>query len=83
MERLTGLPDVPLLIMGDFNPVFDESVDSLMTVDRGGSRFTLLGRWCVEVGLHDLWWERNVWVCQYSCASSTYSSLSRIDMILG
>lgn len=36
-----------------------------------------------EVGLHDIWRTWNPDGQQYSCFSSSYSTLSRIDMALG
>lgn len=76
--------DTPVIVVGDFNKVLDKSLDRFppgMRPDRIAE-----GRLCQfleEMGLCDIWKIRNSQARQYSCFSSSYFTLSRIDMALG
>lgn len=81
---VTRFPAIPAVIMGDFNAIIDPHMDRLRTdVQIGNSEVTQFGRLLREVAFIDLWRSKYPLERQYSCHSSTFQSLSRIDFMLG
>lgn len=81
---LAKYPTVPSIVMGDFNTTVEPFWDKVQ-VDTmpQGHQFTPFGRMLGEVGLFDVWRLKHPGIRQYSCHSSTYHTLSRIDMAIG
>lgn len=70
--------------MGDFNEALNKSLDRFPPgVQSHNIAEGRLGQFLVEAGLFDVWRVRNPHKRQYSCFLASYSTLSRIDMILG
>lgn len=84
MEFMVDKKNTPVIVVGDFNEVLDKRVDrfppglQLNKVAEGW-----LYQFLEEAGLFDMWRVRNPNAQQYSCFSSSYSTLSRLDMALG
>lgn len=81
---LAKYPNVPSIVMGDFNTTVDPFWDKVQmdTVPQSHS-LTPFGRMLGEVGLLDIWRLKHPGIRQYSCHSSTYQTLSRIDLAIG
>lgn len=79
-------PNVPLMAMGDFNNYLHHKWDKLAAptsataCNKGPMPFARL---LSELGLTDVWCRSHATVRQYSCCSTVYGSLSRIDLGLG
>ena len=78
--------NVPIWVLGDYNNVLDRCLDrfshrSVRGASTGG--MTPFAKLIEELGLRDIWRERNPGVLVYSCYSATYHCLSRIDLCLG
>lgn len=72
--------------MGDFNNVLDRKLDRFSTHskgDVGSSGPTPFAKTISELGMRDVWRERNPKVQRFLCYSASYRCLSRIDMCLG
>lgn len=83
-EKMAQLPDVPTVIIGDFNNVLNEELDRQSNKKSNGrGKVTRWASQIQEMGLSDIWRVRFPVSKEYSCYSSTYGSLSRIDMALG
>ena len=84
LSYLANKPDIPVLIMGDFNCYLDPKLDRHPPVSppRGGQG-TAPSRLLLEVGWTDIWRSRNPHGKQFSCFSKTHGSLSRIDLCVG
>ncbi|XP_069604436.1 G-patch domain and KOW motifs-containing protein isoform X1 [Ranitomeya imitator] len=84
LEHMRGWVRVPLLVVGDVNNIADDHWDKSnhapLRRDGNGTPF---GNYLREIGWIDLWRVRNVNTYSYSCYSTTYGSMSRIDVALG
>ena len=84
LEFTTDKTGVPVIAVGDYNEVLDRSLDRFPP---GNKSTTLsegrLARFLEEIGLRDIWRTCNPRTRQYSCYSSSYRTLSRIDMAVG
>lgn len=81
---LTKYPNVPGIILGDYNTIVEPHWDRVnSTAQPPINTLTPFGRMIAELGLMDIWRSKHLGVRQYSCHSSTYNSLSRIDMAIG
>lgn len=79
MEFLADKEGIPVIVVGDFNKVLDKTLDRFPPASQSDS--------VAEGGYHNFWWDiwrtRNPKVQQYSCFSSSYTTLSRLDMAPG
>lgn len=84
LEFVDNKADVPIILVGDFNTVLDNTMDRFPPLKRA-ERLSegRLGQLLREVGWCDLWRSHNPNIRQYSCYSGTHSTLSRLDMALG
>lgn len=73
-------PGIPVLLTGDFNNVCNPSIDRHPV---GTGSETPFSRQLQELGFYDLWRLFNPLIMAYSCCSSIYKSLSRIDLAVG
>lgn len=82
--KMAQWPNLPILVMGDFNNIMNEEEDRYST-KKGKQKMkrTRFAGQLQEMGLIDLWRIRYPLRREYSCCSSTYGSLSRIDLALG
>lgn len=84
LEFLTDKPNLPMLIVGDFNTWLDPGLDKHPPPGiQAPHRVTPLARLLQELGWLDLWRHRNPAIKQFSCFSKTHGSLSRIDLAVG
>lgn len=73
----------PVIVVGDFNEVQEKSLDRFPTGNRPNTTGEgQLSRFMEEMGLSDIWRMRYPQERQYSCFSSSYLTLCRIDMAL-
>lgn len=81
---MAQLPHVPTVIIGHFNNVLNEELNRQSNKKSNGrGKATRWASRIQEMGLSDIWRVRFPVSKEYSCYSSTYGSLSRIDMALG
>ena len=84
LSFLDGRPDVPLLVLGDFNCCLDQVADRHPAPRPSAlARSTPLARLLQEVGWVDIWRHRNPGGRQFTCFSKTHGCLSRIDLGVG
>lgn len=79
-------PGTPVLALGDFSNVIDLQLDRLSIrpgTKRVMPRTSPFAALITEMGLRDIWRERNRDVQCYSCHSASHGGLSRIDMGMG
>lgn len=73
-----------ICIMGDFNAIIDRKLDYKSKEERKGPRRILpkvFFKMVDELGMRDIWRERNQGGSQYTYYSSRYKTWSRIDMV--
>ena len=84
MEFVVNKENIPVLVVGDLNMVLNRTMDRFPPGARSrGEGEGHLNQFLKEVGWWDIWRVKHPDLRQYSCFSSTYSTLSRIDMALG
>lgn len=84
LSYLEGGPDLPLLIVGDFNCWLNPYVDKNPIPQAPNPlQGTPLLRLLNEMGWVDIWRHNNPLDKQFSCFSKTYGTLSRIDLAVG
>lgn len=84
LTYLEGRPDLPLLIVEDFNCWLSPSVDRHPSLGAPVTRRdSPLLRLLNEVGWVDIWRLKNPNERQFSCFSKTHGTLSRIDLAVG
>lgn len=84
LSYLVDKPEVPILIIGDFNGYLDPRLDRQPPVQPpSGKRGTVLNRLLAEVGWTGVWRLKYPTTKQFSCFSKTHVSISRIDLCVG
>lgn len=84
LEFVVDRPNIPVIVVGDFNVIINKKMDRFPPGNQGwGPQGKRIGQFLEEAGLLDLWRIRNPVAQQFSCYSGSYSTLSRIDLILG
>lgn len=84
MEFLADKEGITVIVVGDFNDVLDKTIDRFPPGPQSDRVVEgRLPQFLMEVGLRDIWRTWNPKVQQYSCLSSSYATLSRLDMALG
>lgn len=80
MKFLADILPLPVLLVGDFNNVFNIKRDRFPPPKQVDAELlTPLG----ELRMHDLWCRLHPLESQYTCYSRTYNSLSHINLMLG
>lgn len=75
LSFLVDKPEVPTIILGDFNGYLDPRLDRHPPVQPpSGGRGTILSRLLVKVGWTDVWRMKHPITKQFSCFFKTYGS---------
>lgn len=77
---------IPIWVLGDFNTVMKKGLDIFSSRPGGGmhtSDPTAFTKLVSELGLRDVWRDKNPMVQCFSCYSASFKCLLRIDMCLG
>lgn len=83
LEFIMDKTSIPIIVVGDFNVVINKKIDRLPPGNQGqGLQGNRMSHFLCEAGLLDLWRIRNPVTLQFSCYSGSYSTLSRIDLVL-
>lgn len=84
LKFIMDKPGLPVIVVGDLNVVMDKKIDRFPPGKQcQGAQENRMCQYLQEAGLSDIWRLRNPGTLQYSCYSSSYSTLSRIDIVLG
>lgn len=81
---MSQFPTVPAIWLGDFNNIMHKDLDRLTLTpsDNPTHSYTRFGKLLTDLALVDTWRHRHPIDRAFSCFSTSYNSMSRIDLIL-
>lgn len=81
---MSQFPTVPAIWLGDFNNIMHKDLDRLTLTlsDNPTHSYTIFGKLLTDLALVDIWRHRHPTDRAFSCFSTSYNSMSWIDLIL-